>query len=181
MKPVRLTLVCHALTRSQQIGRFHHPGDAIQADAPLMAAAPAGMRLLCAPELRARQTAAWLGEQVRVEPALADCDMGDWQGVTLKHLQRENADGLAWWQVDAQATPHRGESFQALYARVDAWLQAFDEPGDWMAVTHPSVIRAALLAVLGAPLHSHPPIDVLPCARLHLSRTDRWRLRLTTE
>ncbi|WP_295488066.1 histidine phosphatase family protein [uncultured Pseudomonas sp.] len=178
MKPVRLTLICHAQTRSQQTGCFSHPEEPVLAQTPLLASAPPGTHLISAPERRARQTAAWLGAEVQLEPALADCYMGRWQGLSLKQVQREEADALAWWGGDVQATPHGGESFAALHGRVAAWLESFAAPGDWLAVTHPLVIRAALAEVLDASLGTCQAIDVLPCARIELSRTERWRLRL---
>lgn len=178
MKAVRLTLISHALTRAQKTGRFPLSDDPVLGDAPLLKAVPEGVQVLSAPELRARETAAWLAPEVRIETALADCDMGHWQGVALKQLQREQREALAWWQVDVDAAPHGGESFAALHKRVAHWLEAFDTPGDWWAVTHPMVMRAAMVEVLGSSLGAYQCIDVPPCSRLELSRTQIWRLRL---
>lgn len=72
----------------------------------------------------------------------------------------------------------RGESFAALCQRLAAWLAAFDRPGDWLAVTHPMVMRAVLVQVLGCPMKASQRIDVLPLSRLDLSFTGQWRLRL---
>ncbi|MFJ9992513.1 histidine phosphatase family protein [Pseudomonas putida] len=180
MKAVRLTLICHALTHAQKTGRFALADDPVLGDAPLLKAVPDGVQVLSAPEPRARETAAWLTPEVRIETALADCDMGHWQGFTLKQLQREQSDALAWWQVDVEAAPHGGESFAALHKRVADWLEAFDTPGDWWAVTHPMVMRAAMVEVLGSSLGAYQYIDVPPCSRLELSRTQVWRIRLAS-
>lgn len=62
-----------------------------------------------------------------------------------------------------------------------AWplgLAAFDRPGEWLAVTHPMVMRAVLVQVLGCPMSASQRIDVLPLSRLQLSLTGQWRLRL---
>lgn len=56
-----------------------------------------------------------------------------------------------------------GESFAALCQRLADWLAAFDRPGDWLAVTHPMVMRAVLVQVLGCPMKASQRIDVLPC------------------
>jgi len=178
VKAVRLTLVCHALTHAQKTGRFALADDPVLGDAPLLKAVPDGVQVLSAPELRARETAAWLAPEVRIEKALADCDMGHWQGVALKQLQREQSEALACLQVDVDAAPHGGESFAALHKRVAQWLEAFDTPGDWLAVTHPMVMRAAMVEVLGSSLGAYQRIDVPPCSRLELSRTEVWRMRL---
>ncbi|MDF0733609.1 histidine phosphatase family protein [Pseudomonas entomophila] len=176
MKAVRLTLICHALTQAQKVGRFPCAEDAILAlDEPVLAVAS---ELLCAPERRATQTAALLGPALRLEPALADCDMGRWQGVALKQLQQEEPDALAQWLQDPTQAPHGGESVAALCQRVERWLRAFDTPGEWLAVTHPMVMRAAMVALLGCPLAAFQRIDVPPLSRLSLSHAGQWRLRL---
>ncbi|MFK3680726.1 histidine phosphatase family protein [Pseudomonas sp. NPDC088890] len=178
MKAVRLTLICHGLTEAQKSGRLAHPEDAVLALAePLEMAAP-DVQVLCAPERRASETAAWLTAQAPIEPALADCDLGSWQGLALKQLQLEQPDALAQWLQDPYSAPHGGESIAQLVERVGAWLAGFDGPGQWLAVTHPMVIRAVLVQLLGCPLASFQRIDVLPLSRLALSFTGQWRLRL---
>ena len=178
MKAVRLTLICHALTQAQKTGRLHRPDDGILAmDTPPIAVVPE-VSMLTAPERRAGETAAWLSTQVQVEPALADCDLGCWQGLALKQLQAEQPEALAQWLQDPCSAPHGGESFAELCQRMAGWLAAFDTPGEWLAVTHPMVIRAVLLQVLGCPLGAHRSIDVLPLSRLELSFAGQWRLRV---
>lgn len=178
MKAVHLTLICHALTTAQKAGRLHRPDDGIlPLHAQSFAEAPE-TRVLTAPERRAGETAAGFSVLAQVEPALADCDLGRWQGRTLKWLQAEHPQALALWLDDPHSTPHGGESFAKLCQRMAGWLAAFDKPGEWVAVTHPMVIRAVLVQVLGCPLAAHRQIDVLPLSRVQLSFTGRWRLRL---
>ncbi|GLO14817.1 hypothetical protein PPUJ20028_34000 [Pseudomonas putida] len=178
MKAVRLTLICHALTQAQKTGRLHCTDDDILPLAHRPDAILPGTRVLTAPERRARATAAWLSGLAQVEPALADCDLGHWQGLALKQLQAEQPEALAQWLRDPASALHGGESFAALCQRLAAWLAAFDRPGDWLAVTHPMVMRAVLVQVLGCPMSASQCIDVLPLSRLELSFTGQWRLRL---
>lgn len=179
VKAIRLTLVCHALTQAQKTGCMPQADDSILALAqPPLAIGPA-VQVLTAPERRACETAAWLSAQARVEPALADCDLGHWQGLSLKQLQVEQAQSLCEWLGDPHSALHGGESFAQLCQRVAAWLAAFDTPGEWLAVTHPMVIRAVLVQLLGCPLSTHQRIDVLPLSRLELSFAGQWRLRLS--
>lgn len=178
MKAVRLTLICHALTQAQRGGRFAGPDEAILPSAESPALVAANSRVLSAPERRARETANGLGVTATIEPALADCDMGAWQGLTLKQLQAEQPQALAQWLQAPHCAPHGGESVVQLCQRVAAWLEAFDTPGEWVAVTHPQVVRAAIVHVLGSSLEAFQCIDVLPLSRVHLSRTGRWRLRM---
>lgn len=178
MKAVRLTLICHALTQAQKTGRLHRAEDGILPLTQQPDAIVPGMQVLTAPERRARETAAWLSGAVQIEPALADCDLGRWQGSSLKQLQTEQPQALAEWLQDPASGVHGGESFAALCQRVAAWLAAFDRAGEWLAVTHPMVMRAVLVEVLGCPMHASQRIDVLPLSRLELSFTGQWRLRL---
>ncbi|WP_449433956.1 histidine phosphatase family protein [Pseudomonas putida] len=179
MKAIRLTLICHALTQAQKTGRLHHPEDGVlpMGDQPLTSAPT--VRTLTAPERRAGETAAWLSSQAQIEPALADCDLGRWQGLALKQLQAEQPQELAQWLGDPYSAPHGGESFVALRERMQTWLTTFETPGEWLAVTHPMVIRALLMNVLGSPVASFHHIDVLPLSRLELSWSGHWRLRIT--
>lgn len=178
MKALHLTLVCHALTDAQRTGHLPRHEDPILALTELPWARDPSAKVLSAPERRAQDTAALLGEPVRLEPALADCDLGGWQGLALKQLQAERPEALAQWLGDPHGKPHGGESFAELCQRVAAWLGAFEGAGHWLAVTHPLVIRAVLVDVLGAPLAAHSCIDVLPLSRVCLSYTGQWRLRL---
>ncbi|MNG94530.1 Phosphoserine phosphatase 1 [compost metagenome] len=178
MKPVRLTLICHALTQAQKTGRLHRPDDGILMPDDQPVSNPAKVQVLTAPERRAQETAAWLSTQARREPALADCDLGGWQGLSLKQLQAEQPQALAQWLEDPHSAPHGGESFADLCQRTAGWLNAFDTPGEWLAVTHPLVIRAVLITVLGCPLSAYQRVDVLPLSRLELSFAGQWRLRL---
>lgn len=178
MKAVHLTLVCHALTDAQRTGRLPCQDDPVLALGGLPWTQDPSAQMLSAPERRAQDTASLFGEPFRLEPALADCDLGIWQGLALKQLQAEQPEALAQWLGDAYAKPHGGESFAELCQRVAAWLGAFEGAGHWLAVTHPLVIRAVLVEVLGAPLAAHSRIDVLPLSRVCLSYTGQWRLRL---
>jgi broad specificity phosphatase PhoE len=68
-----------------------------------------------------------------------------------------------------------------LVARVGGWLDSLaDRRGRLVAVTHPGVIRAAIIFALNAPPKSFWRIDVGPVGRtvLHL-RGGAWTLRST--
>jgi len=178
VKAVSLTLICHALTQAQKTGRLHCADDAILPLSQEPGAMLPGTQVLTAPERRACETAAWLSGPAQIEPALADCDLGRWQGLPLKRLQTEQPQALAQWLQDPASAVHGGESFAELCQRVAAWLAAFDTPGEWLAVTHPMVMRAVLVQVLGCPMQASQRVDVLPLSRLELSFAGQWRLRL---
>lgn len=178
--PMRLSLVCHALTAAQRQGRFAAADEPLAPgqEAALAACAatlPAPRLLLCAPELRARQSAAaWPGEAYTVA-ALCDCDYATWQGRSLAEVP---AQALADWLAHADSRVHGGESQAQLRARVGAWLDGLHGEGHCVAVSHPAVLRAALLHVLDGAAGAFNAIDVAPLTVLRLSHNGRWRLRL---
>ncbi|BBH48790.1 histidine phosphatase family protein [Pseudomonas sp. KU43P] len=179
MKAISLTLISHAATEAQRLGRFHAEADGVLAAAIEPLALAKDTSVLRGPELRATQTASLLGSQATVEPALRDCDVGRWEGLSLKVLQREEPDLLQAWLSDPESAPHGGESVADVCRRVAGWLDGFNEPGHWLAVTHPMIVRAAMMHVLQSPLAAFHRIDVQPLAQLHLSHYGMWRVKLT--
>ena len=134
-------------------------------------------RIVSAPEQRARQTASLFGREVQTVEALRDCDFGRWSGVPIDDLQKTEPEALQAWLEDPESAPHGGESVRQLTQRVSMWLDSIAEtPVHVVAVTHPFVIRAALMQVLqGAAFHA---IDVEPLAMIDLRFNGIWRLRL---
>ncbi|WP_248738900.1 histidine phosphatase family protein [Pseudomonas sp. MWU12-2029] len=181
MQATRLTLICHARTVSQKLARFptDEPVEESALASDLLATRFAiPRRLICGPELRTRQTAEGFGHDATVDEALRDCDWGRWQGLSIKDLQRNEPEALQAWLDDPGAAPHGGESVAQLGERVAGWLATLQTtPGHVVAVTHPFIIRAALMQVMqGQAFHS---IDVEPLAVVELSFFGRWRLRLS--
>lgn len=174
---VRLVLISHAPTAATRRAAFPD-------DEPAGAAAGSVRRIETAyagPELRCAQTAAALGLDAAAEPALADLDLGDWRGRTLDELAADRPADVSAWLADPDATPHGGESLSHLLERVDRWLDGLPAaPVRIAAVTHPAVVRAVVLNVLGAPPTAFWRLDVTPLSQTWLSRNDgRWRLRET--
>ena len=178
MKPVQLTLICHGQTEAQRVGRFALDDDPLRELPAPMAGLSTGAHCLSAPELRALQTAQGLGLQATVDERLRDCDLGRWQGLALKQLQHDDLAGLQAWLADPQSAPHGGESVAALCSRVAHWLDSDLAAGEWLVITHPFVIRAAMLHALAAPLDAFQRIDVQPLAQVRLSHSTQWRLQL---
>jgi broad specificity phosphatase PhoE len=75
--------------------------------------------------------------------------------------------------------PHGGETIPAVMERVKAWIaERGKDSGHTVAVTHASVIRAAIVYAIEADLRAFWRIDVVPLSRTDL-RTNgrRWVLR----
>ncbi|KPG92397.1 histidine phosphatase family protein [Pseudomonas sp. MYb2] len=180
MQTTRLTLICHARTVAQKLACFptNEPVEDVALPLGTMAARfNAARRLLCGPELRTRQTAAWFGADARVDEALRDCDWGNWHGRSIKDLQTTQAQALQAWLTDPHAAPPGGESVTDLATRVAAWLQSLQTtPGHVVAITHPYIVRAVLMQVMqGAAFNA---IDVEPLSVIELRFNGIWRLRL---
>ena len=180
MRTTRLTLICHARTVAQKLSRFptNEPVENEQLASDLWATRlDSPFRLLCGPELRTRQTAEWFGTDAEVVPALRDCDWGHWHGQSIKDLQQTDAQALQAWLADPHAAPHGGESVAQVGERVAAWLEELAAtPGHVVAITHPYIVRAALMQVVqGAAFNA---VDVEPLAILELRFNGIWRLRL---
>lgn len=182
MQATRLTLICHARTVNQKLARFSED-EALDAGW-LARRGQVGQgyrnvrQLLCGPELRTRQTAALFGDDPQVDPTLADCDLGRWRGLSIDELLKVEPQALQTWLDDAEAAPHGGESIARLCRRVGDWLTRLEtRPGHLLAVTHPFVIRAALMNVLGCPTATFNRIDIEPLSTLELRFNGVWRLR----
>lgn len=174
--PARLTLISHAMTDAMSAGRF--PVDEAlseigrrQTGCPVTAE-----RAFAGPELRTRETAELLGLQALVEPRLADLDCGQWRGEELRNIPPAR---LRDWLTEPAAAPHGGESVVELVGRVAGWLKQLDDAVRTVAVTHPAVIRAAIMVALSAPPKSFWRIDVAPASHTVLHRRGGvWTLRI---
>ncbi|MFJ9365364.1 histidine phosphatase family protein [Nocardia sp. NPDC101769] len=179
----RLTLVTHAITDAVQAARF-------PADEPLN---PRGSRSVGkagglpglepdvvhhGPEIRTAQTTHGLGLTGTSEPALRDLDHGAWTGRSMDELP---PDQLMAWLTDPVYRDHGGESITGLIDRVGSWLTSLIGRGDRIvAITHPAVVRAAVLLTLNAPAESFWRIDIPPLTATTLHhRAPTWTLRTT--
>ena len=176
---VRLSLVAHAMTDAMAAGRFptdeplnsvgHRQVDATTELGPFDTA-------YCGPEKRTRQTAELLGLRADVLPQLADLDCGRWRGDLLGGIRPAE---LAIWLTDPTQAPHGGETVVELISRVRRWMNSIsNHRGKLVAVTHPAVIRAAILVTLAAPPKSFWRMDIAPVSRTVLHyRGHAWTLR----
>ncbi len=179
---LRLTLLSHAMTDAMVADRFpaDEPLNAMgrrQVEAVTGLDVPSVARQLAAPEQRARHTAEFLGLQAITDPRLADLDCGRWRGKALRAVCPAE---LEVWLTEPARAPHGGESIVGLIARVADWLESLTgNPVPTVAVTHPAVIRAAILLALDTPPKSFWRIDIAPVSRIVMHfGNERWRVRL---
>ncbi|MDB5555565.1 MAG: fructose-2,6-bisphosphatase [Rhizobium sp.] len=136
-------------------------------------------RVLSSPAHAAWQTAELISENFLVDRALADTNYGRWAGSRISDVQASEPESLAEWMENPDFVPHGGESHADVLARIADWLTPrLTENGHTVAVTHPNVVRAAVITVLGAAPQAFRSIDVE-----HLGMADfrgdgrRWALR----
>jgi len=180
---LQITWIAHGATTATRRAAF--PADEpLEDKARVKAGRLAGAlgradRVLVAPERRARETADALGLAGVSDRELRDCDHGRWAGRQLAELEAEAPAALTAWLTQLSANPHGGESIADLIRRVAVWCDSPDRgEGRVLAITHPAVMRAALVHALGAAPTTYWRIDVAPLSRLILSRQGiSWRLQ----
>jgi broad specificity phosphatase PhoE len=174
----RLLLVRHASTAAVRAAAFgaDEALDAagVEAAARLSGRLPRG-EVLISPARRAAETAAGLAVTA-VEPALAECDFGDWAGRPLAEVASASPEAVQAWMTDPDAAPHGGESLTALLARVRGWMhEQARQDGTAIAITHGGVVKAAVAIALDAPPSAFWRIDVSPLSITELHAHDgRW-------
>ena len=182
--PARLTLISHAATLALRRASFPLDEPIIEGELEKIATlgwlAPRAQQVLSGPEQRAQQTAKALSLEASVAAELADVDYSAWRGKEVHEIHASDPDGLAAWLTDVETAPHGGESFVQLIARVGRWMADQTAAGHTVAVTHPSVIRAAILCTLQAPPQSFWRIEIAPLAVTDLRFNGRlWTARYT--
>ncbi|MDQ1393173.1 MAG: hypothetical protein QOF30_2150 [Acidimicrobiaceae bacterium] len=184
-----LVLVCHASTAAVRSASFpagesldpQGEADAVAASVAIGALRPA--RLCCAPSPAARQTAAALaleaGLRPTVERAIRDCDFGRWSGRPMGEVARDEPDAFSSWMSEADSRPHGGESLVDLLRRVGEWVDSCCTlHGTTVAVTHPAVVRAAIVHAIEAAPAAFWHLDLGPLSRTWLrGNGSRWTLR----
>ena len=178
-----VTFICHATTRALRAATFggDDPIDDVgRAKAERLAGSiRRADQCWTSPALRARETAAALGLTATVDERLRDCDFGRWTGLKFSQVLVREPRKLMSWISNPSSAPHGGEPIPQVMERVAAWIR---EPGrdkvHTVAITHASVIRAAIVHVIEAQLQSFWRIDVVPLSLTDL-RTNgrRWVLR----
>jgi broad specificity phosphatase PhoE len=131
----------------------------------------AGFRFLSSPLSRARETAALLGVEPRIDPRLTEMSWGEWEGHTLRDLRAGFADID---ELEVQGRDFRapgGESPRDVAARVAPLLAEIAAAGaPTAAITHKGVIRAVFARAVGWDMLGKPPF------RLDWSSAQLFRL-----
>jgi broad specificity phosphatase PhoE len=179
----KIALVAHAATAATRAASFP-AGESLDEHGQSAARAVTVRRhdvALCSPAAACQETASALGIRPQLDDALADLDLGRWAGRTLEAVAATDPDALGAWLADPDAAPHGGEPVRHLLQRARTWLHADVPPARTVvAVTHPAVIRALIVATLDADAPAFWRVDVAPLTETVLVGSDRrWTLRAT--
>ncbi len=183
MSTVRFTILCHAATTAARRAIFPRDEPLDLRGRKSAIAARANFRrfdgVLTSPALRARQTADALGFEGEINPSLRDLDYGRWAGMPIAEVAGCEPAELSAWRTNPLAAPHGGESIATLFARTRVFLEGrLTQPGVFLAVSHPAILRAAAVLALDAPFPAFWQIDAGPLSALTLtSDGSTWRLR----
>ncbi|MEV0224976.1 histidine phosphatase family protein [Streptomyces sp. NPDC050704] len=188
---VRLTLIAAARSSALLAERFDDDRPLDQAGweeaqrvAHALAPLAAAELRYCSPTPRSRATGDALGLAPLAQPALRDCDMGRWRGLTLGEAMAREPEAVDAWLADPYSAPHEGEPLVSFIQRVGHWLDTrpADDGGRIVAVAEPAVVRAALVYALKAPAPTYWSLDVRPLSTVTLTgRAGRWNLRLDAQ
>jgi len=185
----RLTFLAPAPTGAQRRLRFPDD-DPIEPLAPTVrpavtAALGRVTAAVHAPDRAAAETAAAAGLDAGPEARLAGWSSGAWRGRPVEDVARDEPDGFAAWRLDPAFVPPGGdESLADVVARVGGWLDDLPagdpEPARdrIVAVADAGVIRAALVAILGAGPDVFWRFDVPPLSLTVVQRSGGpWQVR----
>ncbi|MET7772456.1 histidine phosphatase family protein [Nocardia sp. NPDC005366] len=175
-KVLKLDLVSHGMTEAIRKARFPVDESLTEAGRRAITAwgRPAAARVLTGPERRTVETAALMGLSGEPDERLRDLDAGAWRGEELTAVPQ---DALYTWLTDPRFRGHGGESVTDVIERTRYWMaEIASEGASTVAVTHPAVVRAALLVTLDAPPKSFWRMDIPPGSVTRLHFRAEWSL-----
>lgn len=176
----RLTLICHAATRSMREGSFPTVEEALDAGGVQKAGKTVAQaeQVISAPELAARQTAEALGSGMAIDPALSDMNYGEWAGRRFADVHAADPEAFTAWMSDPTQPVPGGEGYAPMLARLTPWLATQTHREEQVvAVASPSVIRGIMALSLDMPLAVALRIDIAPLSAVILSYNRLWRLQ----
>jgi probable phosphoglycerate mutase len=136
----------------------------------------APVRVVTSALARARQTGAVVAEAVGVRPTVDDGwdeqDFGDWDGVSVHDLVRDEPRALASLREDPDYARPGGETHRAMEQRVlAAYRRVLEAGGTTVVVCHRKPIMAVLADVLAIP---HDRVWRLAAAPGSLTALEVW-------
>ncbi|MBM7519869.1 bifunctional RNase H/acid phosphatase [Nocardioides nitrophenolicus] len=127
--------------------------------------------VVASPVRRTRETAdivaAALGLAVEEEPAFAEMEFGEWDGLSFTEVAERDRERLDAWFADMTAAPPGGESFVSVRERVLAGLARLLDTHAGrtvVLVSHVTPIKTLVAHALDAPLETLFRMELAPAA-----------------
>lgn len=129
-------------------------------------------RIVTSPLLRARQTAEIVAGElgipdVGVVDGFAECDFGEWDGLTFAQVKEGWPAELDAWLQSTAVAPPGGESFDQHRQRIEHArdsLLASHPRERVVVVAHVTPIKMMVELALDAPVHALYRMELLPCS-----------------
>lgn len=132
---------------------------------------PYPTELIASPMVRTQETATIIGSRLslaaRTDPLVAECDFGEWEGLTAAQIESRWPGELRRWHEDASVRAPGGESIEDVGVRMRAALAGIREAGvdrTVVVVSHSVAVRAAVGVAIGAQSSSWARIRVAPAS-----------------
>lgn len=137
-----------------------------------------GLSVYASPLLRCRETAAPLGGEAVLVPALAEQDMGPWDGLRFDEIRSRWPELYARRGGEPLLVPPGAETLAEVRLRVLPALRGCLDrgDGDLAVVSHASVIQTILAEVRGIPLSDSRPLRIPYAAYAVLCGDDDLRM-----
>lgn len=121
-----------------------------------------GLTVFSSPLTRCRETAKPLGGEAILVPALAEQDMGPWDGLDFSQIKSRWPELYARRASEPLLVPSGAETLEHVQKRVMPAILACIEScmGDLAIVAHASVIQAILAVVKGVPPEESRPLRI---------------------
>lgn len=132
--------------------------------------------LVASPMVRTQETAASIGRRlglpVVVDPAFAECDFGEWEGLAGEEIDARWSGDFRRWYADPAFRSPGGESLEDVGSRVRGGLARLLAGGvdrTVVVVSHAIAIRAVVGTTLGAPSSAWSSVRI-PAASVSILR-----------
>jgi probable phosphoglycerate mutase len=132
---------------------------------------PQPQKIVASPMVRTQETAAAvahrLGRDIETDPAFAECDFGEWEGLTAEEIEDRWSGATRLWHETGTFQPPGGESIAQVGERVWGGVRALVDSGvdrTVVVVSHSVSVRALVGTAIGAPASHWSRIRVAPAS-----------------
>lgn len=118
--------------------------------------------IYCSNLYRAKETAEIIGERLKINPIpnqlLNEVSFGNWEGLTLREIEKQYPGQLARWRNELTFSPKEGESLISVNNRVGFFIEELKDKcqkdnDNVLIVSHAAITKVLILRMIGIPLN----------------------------